>query len=206
MIASSIAHSAVSSVIAHSAASSAVATPEAPKTTPAPVPTTAKSTPYIDDWRTRQTWPVGCEEWANPCPQGVPLEGGGTARTLPNNFVPVGSQSGYTNGFTSFLSMTDANGVVTGMPPVATLPAGVTKLPDWVTMTSPAPKPSAPSTMFVAAAPHRSSKPAASPASAAQATQSANGQMISSSGASSLTQAVGFSFVIGFVGIIAILL
>jgi len=205
MIASSMAHSAVSSMIAHSA--------EAPKVTPKPAP--SPSSVWIDDWRTRATWPVGCEEWANPCPQGVPLEDGGTARTLPHNYVPVGSQSGYTNGFTSFLTMTDANGVVTGMPPVATLPAGVTKLPDWVTMTSAAPKPGM-STMSVNALPpppHQStavkgSAPAASAVKSASASASTSGSggIISSSSASSISQTVGISFVLGLVGLVAIIL
>ncbi|KIW02881.1 uncharacterized protein PV09_05931 [Verruconis gallopava] len=62
-------------------------------------------------WESQVTWPAGCEEWANPCPSGAHISGGSIA--------------GYTNGFTSFLTETNSNGVITGMPSKATIPAGV---------------------------------------------------------------------------------
>ncbi|TID14278.1 hypothetical protein E2P81_ATG09158 [Venturia nashicola] len=77
------------------------------------------------DWQTAVTWPAGCELWANPCPAGAHVNGGAT--------VPAATVTGtantttpYENGFTSYTSMTDANGVITGMPAKATIAAGVT--------------------------------------------------------------------------------
>jgi hypothetical protein len=65
------------------------------------------------DWQTAVTWPAGCELWANPCPPGAKIAGAtGTAS--------------YENPFTSYTTMTDENGVITGMPPKATVAAGVT--------------------------------------------------------------------------------
>jgi hypothetical protein len=46
--------------------------------------------------------------------------GGGKTTTE----TPTGTAS-YENGFTSYTTMTDANGVITGMPSKATIPAGV---------------------------------------------------------------------------------
>jgi len=66
-------------------------------------------------WESEVTWPAGCESWANPCPPGAKISGGGVA--------------GYTNGFTSYLTETDSNGVITGMPTKATVAAGVTEAP-----------------------------------------------------------------------------
>jgi len=66
------------------------------------------------NWETIVTWPAGCESWANPCPSGAHISGGGVA-----------DESGYTNGFTSYLTETNSEGVITGMPAVATNPAGV---------------------------------------------------------------------------------
>jgi hypothetical protein len=94
--------------------------------TPALVQTTAKGsagaaaivatdvpTPATGGWESQVTWPAGCESWANPCPPGAKISGGGVA--------------GYTNGFTSFLTETDSNGVITGMPTKATIAAGVSE-------------------------------------------------------------------------------
>jgi hypothetical protein len=73
-----------------------------------------------DDWQTVVTWPAGCESWANPCPSGAHVAGGGKTTTE----TATGTAS-YENGFTSYTTMTDANGVITGMPSKATIPAGV---------------------------------------------------------------------------------
>ena len=81
------------------------------------------------DWATAVTWPAGCESWANPCPPGAPIAGGGVAggaHTATDKPQGTGSTAPYENGFTSYTTMTDANGVITGMPPKATIPAGVT--------------------------------------------------------------------------------
>jgi hypothetical protein len=80
----------------------------------APTGTAAAAT---GGWEDTVTWPVGCESWANPCPPGAHISGGAIAGT--------GYPSGYDNGFTSYLTETDSNGVVTGMPTKATVAAGV---------------------------------------------------------------------------------
>lgn len=73
--------------------------------------TTAVAATGTGGWESQVTWPAGCESWANPCPSGAKISGGGVA--------------GYTNGFTSYTTETDSNGVITGMPAVATVGAGV---------------------------------------------------------------------------------
>ncbi|QDS71322.1 hypothetical protein FKW77_001994 [Venturia effusa] len=83
-------------------------------TTPPVAPTVAPNalTPAATgDWQSAVVWPAGCEKWANPCPAGAHTAGG-TAT--------------YENAFTSYTTLTDANGVITGMPPKATIAAGVT--------------------------------------------------------------------------------
>jgi hypothetical protein len=75
------------------------------------------------DWQASVTWPAGCEAWANPCPAGAHISGGGIA----GGAGATGS-SAYENGFTSYTTMTDANGVITGMPPKATVAAGVSTM------------------------------------------------------------------------------
>jgi hypothetical protein len=86
------------------------------------------------DWQTVVTWPAGCEKWANPCPPGAPIAGGGvagghtaTGRAQPTVTADVGAATSlaYENGFTSYTTMTDENGVITGMPSKATVAAGV---------------------------------------------------------------------------------
>ncbi|KAF2429641.1 hypothetical protein EJ08DRAFT_271234 [Tothia fuscella] len=84
------------------------------------------------DWQTAVTWPAGCEKWANPCPAGAAQVGGGHAATGTGYIQPtitavVGSATSiaYENGFTSYTTMTDENGVITGMPSKATIAAGV---------------------------------------------------------------------------------
>jgi hypothetical protein len=78
------------------------------------------------DWQTAVTWPAGCESWANPCPAGAHISGGATATGAAGSATGTGS---YENGFTSYTTMTDSNGVITGMPPKATIAAGVTVKP-----------------------------------------------------------------------------
>jgi hypothetical protein len=73
-------------------------------------------------WESSVTWPAGCELWANPCPSGAIISGGGVA--------------GYTNGFTSYLTETNSDGIITGMPPVATVAAGVTGKADASTLST----------------------------------------------------------------------
>jgi hypothetical protein len=79
------------------------------------------------DWQSAVTWPAGCETWANPCPPGAHIVGGATA-TGGAAGTATGTDS-YENGFTSYTTMTDSNGVITGMPPKATIAAGVTVKP-----------------------------------------------------------------------------
>lgn len=74
------------------------------------------------NWETQVTWPAGCESWANPCPPGAHISGGSIAGGSTN----TGEESGYTNAFTSYTSMTNSEGVITGMPSKATVAAGVT--------------------------------------------------------------------------------
>jgi hypothetical protein len=69
----------------------------------------------VPNWETIVTWPAGCEAWANPCPPGAHISGGSIA----------GGESSYTNAFTSYTTMTNSEGVITGMPSVATVAAGV---------------------------------------------------------------------------------
>lgn len=92
-------------------------------TTPVVAPT-ALTSAAAGDWQTAVTWPAGCELWANPCPSGAHVIGGATV-TGAISGTATGTAS-YENGFTSYTTMTDANGVITGMPPKATLAAGVT--------------------------------------------------------------------------------
>jgi len=68
----------------------------------------------VPNWETIVTWPAGCETWANPCPPGAHIAGGSTA-----------GDASYTNGFTSYTTMTNSEGVITGMPSVATVAAGM---------------------------------------------------------------------------------
>ena len=84
---------------------------------------TAKAaTGTTDSWESQVTWPAGCEPWANPCPPGAKISGGGVA--------------GYTNGFTSYTTETDSNGVITGMPTKATIAAGVSEAAQPTTMST----------------------------------------------------------------------
>ncbi|KAE9969083.1 hypothetical protein BLS_008245 [Venturia inaequalis] len=94
--------------------------PGSQTTTPAVAPT-ALTSAASGTWQTAVTWPAGCELWANPCPPGAHVIGGATV----TGATATGTAS-YENGFTSYTSMTDANGVITGMPPKATVAAGVT--------------------------------------------------------------------------------
>lgn len=87
-------------------------------TTKAATGTAAASTG--GDWQMQVTWPVGCESWANPCPPGAHISGGGIA-----GGASATSSGEYTNGFTSYLTETDSNGVITGMPTKVTVAAGV---------------------------------------------------------------------------------
>jgi hypothetical protein len=88
------------------------------------------------DWQSAVTWPAGCETWANPCPPGAHISGGGVAGgktgAVPYSQMSVTANagesappSGYENGFTSYTTMTNSDGVITGMPPKATIAAGV---------------------------------------------------------------------------------
>ena len=103
-----------------------------PTTTAAPVvvvssPPSTQTYVAPGNWETAVTWPAGCESWANPCPAGAHVAGGGTAGAHASTEKPqgTGTTAPYENGFTSYTTMTDANGVITGMPPKATIAAGV---------------------------------------------------------------------------------
>jgi hypothetical protein len=99
--------------------------------TAAPV---AATTAAVQNWETIVTWPAGCESWANPCPAGAHVAGGGAAATgtvkaaaAASGSVSVSnSDEPYENPFTIYTTMTNSDGVITGMPPVATVAAGVT--------------------------------------------------------------------------------
>jgi hypothetical protein len=81
------------------------------------------------DWQTAVTWPAGCESWANPCPAGAHISGGAVATGVASQLTVTGIDgvtTPYENGFTSYTTMTDSNGVITGMPAKATVAAGVT--------------------------------------------------------------------------------
>lgn len=93
-------------------------------TTPAVAPT-ALTSAATGDWQSAVTWPAGCELWANPCPSGAHIVGGATVTSAAATGTATGTAS-YENGFTSYTTMTDANGIITGMPPKATIAAGVT--------------------------------------------------------------------------------
>lgn len=93
-------------------------------TTPVVAPTAVTSS-ATGDWQSAVTWPAGCELWANPCPSGAHVIGGATATGAAATGTATGTTS-FENGFTSYTSMTDANGVITGMPSKATIAAGVT--------------------------------------------------------------------------------
>lgn len=107
-------------------------------TTPAALAATGKAqtgtAAAAGDWQTVVTWPAGCEKWANPCPPGAPIVGGGvagghaaTGHVQPTVTADVGAATSlaYENGFTSYTTQTDENGVITGMPSKATVAAGV---------------------------------------------------------------------------------
>jgi hypothetical protein len=70
--------------------------------------TVATAAAASGDWQSVVTWPSGCHSWANPCPSDAIVSG-----------------ATYTNGFTSYTTETDSNGVITGMPAKATVAAGV---------------------------------------------------------------------------------
>ena len=83
--------------------------------TPYPVYSSQASQASQGGWEYSVTWPAGCQTWANPCPSGAHISGGSAA-----------GGAAYTNGFTSYLTETNSQGVITGMPSVATVGAGVT--------------------------------------------------------------------------------
>ena len=85
-----------------------------PTQPPAYAPTGSPTGNAAPNWETIVTWPAGCETWANPCPPGAHISGGSTA-----------GDASYTNGFTSYTTMTNSEGVITGMPSVATVAAGI---------------------------------------------------------------------------------
>ena len=103
------------------------------------------------DWQTAVVWPAGCESWANPCPAGAQTSGAAPtqaavtwpagceswANPCPASAImsaaPAGetawsSASDYTNPFTSYTTMTNSNGIITGMPPKATVASGVSSV------------------------------------------------------------------------------
>ncbi len=104
------------------------------------------------DWAQSVTWPAGCELWENPCPAGAMTSG--VAPTATAVVWPAGceswanpcpasaavasapasvwsSASDYTNPFTSYTTMTNSNGIITGMPPKATVAGGVSSVLEW---------------------------------------------------------------------------
>ena len=70
------------------------------------------------------TWPAGCETWANPCPASA-IVSAAVATAAPESWS---SASDYTNGFTSYTTMTNSNGIITGMPPKATIASGASSV------------------------------------------------------------------------------
>ena len=102
--------------------------PAANQWTQAATPTIVVSAPTqappaaSGDWQLSVTWPAGCEKWANPCPPGAPISGGGIAGGATAS--GAGTKS-YENPFTSYTTLTNSAGVITGMPAVSTVPAGV---------------------------------------------------------------------------------
>lgn len=80
-----------------------------------------------DAWQKSVTWPAGCQSWANPCPSGAIIAGGGVAAAATNNPAnpAITPTAPYSNDFTSYTTQTDSRGVITGMPSVATVAAGV---------------------------------------------------------------------------------
>lgn len=103
-----------------SAAQGLYPTSETYALTSAPVETSAAAQGSAN-WETQVTWPAGCESWANPCPAGAHISGGSTAGGA-NTAMESGS---YTNAFTSYTTMTNSEGVITGQPSKATVAAGV---------------------------------------------------------------------------------
>jgi hypothetical protein len=90
------------------------------------------------NWETAVTWPAGCETWLNPCPAGALTSGvapSPAAVTWPAgcqtwaNPCPasaiISAASPYENPLTSYTTMTNSVGIITGMPPVATSAGGV---------------------------------------------------------------------------------
>lgn len=90
------------------------------------------------NWETAVTWPAGCESWANPCPAGALTSGMAptpTAVTWPAGCQTwadpcpatalVSAGEPYSNPFTSYTTMTNSAGIITGMPSVATSAGGV---------------------------------------------------------------------------------
>jgi membrane-associated protease RseP (regulator of RpoE activity) len=75
-------------------------------------------------WEQSVTWPAGCQTWANPCPSGAHVSGG----SVVGGQAATSEASGYTNGFTSYTTMTNSDGVITGMPSKATVAAGVSTI------------------------------------------------------------------------------
>ena len=116
--------------------------------TSAPAPTAVAG----GDWATAVTWPAGCESWLNPCPAGALTSGAAPttavltwpagceswANPCPASAVVASapasvwsSASDYTNPFTSYTTMTNSNGIITGMPPKATIAGGASDVLAW---------------------------------------------------------------------------
>jgi hypothetical protein len=106
-------------------------------TTAAPAVSEATGAYNPSAWLTQVTYPAGCQSWANPCPSGAVIAGGGEATaaapTVTDSAAWGSSDASYTNGFTSFTTMTNSEGIITGMPSKATIAAGVTTTPSFQT-------------------------------------------------------------------------
>lgn len=96
-------------------------------------------------WLTQVTYPAGCEQWANPCPSGAIIAGGGSVAT-PTDAATWDASAPFSNANTIYTTQTNSVGIITGMPSVG---AGVTEGSSMVTSVSPVVAPSSSSSTSI---------------------------------------------------------